>query len=121
MTSTPVMTDTLPDGLPPAAELIEAMRRRLAEQVPAEQVAAEVTAAHPALGIAAPAVVLAEWLGIKPDTIWVARTRKTWPEPDGKFGKTSLWKFSTAALGRAAAPGRGWATGKPPTTVGGAR
>ena len=114
MSETPNFTDTLPAGLPDAAELIESMRSQLAEQVPPEQVLALAVARYPVLEVLAPVPVLAEWLGVKEGSIYTARFRTrgdgtpVWAEADATILGRMMWTFGGVALHRATAPGRGW-------------
>lgn len=38
---------------------------------------------------------IAEWLDVTPSTIYAYQTRGQMPEPDERYGVTSLWKEST--------------------------
>ena len=101
-------TDTLPDGMPEAAALIAELRAA----DPADRAA--IIARYPVLELLAPAPVLADWLGMRVRSIWVARGRtrpdgsKEWPDEDDTLLGRSVWRFSTIALHRATTPGRGW-------------
>ena len=114
MTDHPEFTDTLPDGLPVATELIESMRAQLAEQVPPEQVLALAVARYPVLELMAPVSVLAEWLKMREPSIYAARTRRrpdgtpVWAAEDATILGRKVWTFGGVALHRATAPGRGW-------------
>lgn len=109
MSETPEFTDRLPDGMPDAAALIEHLR---AEADPDKRAA--IVAGHPVLGLLAPIPVLAAWLDVKEASIYMARTRKradgspVWPDEDDTVLGRKMWRFSTVALHRASAPGRGW-------------
>ena len=102
-------TDTLPEGIPAAAALIEELRATddLDER-------AAIVARYPVLEQLAPVPVLAEWLGVKEQSVYMARTRKrpdgspVWPDEDATILGRKMWRFSTIALHRATAPGRGW-------------
>ena len=101
-------TDTLPDGLPDAGALIEQLRAA------PEPERAALVARYPGLEVLAPVPVLAEWLGVKEQSVYMARTRKrpdgepVWPGEDATILGRKMWRFSTIALHRASAPGRGW-------------
>jgi hypothetical protein len=107
-------TDTLPEGLPDAAALIEGMRKRLAEKADPAAVLADALAEHPALGMLAPVPVLAGWLGVKESSVYMARSRKradgspVWADEDDTILGRKMWTFGGVALHRATAPGRGW-------------
>ena len=57
---------------------------------------------------------LAEWLGVKEQSVYMARTRKrpdgspVWPDEDINILGRKMWTFARVALHRATAPGRGW-------------
>ena len=75
---------------------------------------AAIVARYPVLEQLAPVPVLAEWLGVKEQSVYMARTRKrpdgepVWPDADATILGRKMWRFSTIALHRASAPGRGW-------------
>lgn len=102
------LTDKLPDGLPGAASLIKELR------AVSEPERAAIIARYPALELAAPVPVFAEWLGMGIQSIYASRTAKrrdgalVWPDADATMYGLKVWKFSTIALHRASAPGRGW-------------
>jgi len=110
----PKFTDTLPDGLPDAAELGARMRAQLASGTDPGKVLANAVAACPALELLAPVSVLAQWLGMREQSVYMARTRKrpdglrVWPDEDDTILGRKMWKFGSIALHRATAPGRGW-------------
>ena len=99
-----------PPGLPPAAELIAAVR--------ADGPAA-LDAWAPAIDTLADAATAAAWLGIERDTIYRHRTnppagQPLWPNPDYTAGRSGSWTYRTLALHRAAMPGRGtYGRGRP--------
>lgn len=109
MSDAPEFTDKLPDGMPDAAPLIEELRstadldKRRA-----------IVARYPVLELLAPVPVHAQWLGLKEQSIFMARTRRrpdglpVWPDEDETILGRKMWRFSTIALHRASAPGRGW-------------
>lgn len=105
----PEYTDTLPEGLPDAAALLEELRATddLGKR-------AEIIARYPALDLLAPVPVFAEWLDMRLASIYAARSRKrpdglpVWPDEDDTVHGLKMWRFSTIALHRASAPGRGW-------------
>lgn len=109
MTQAPQVAAVLPDDMPDAAALIEELRATddLDER-------AAIIARYPVLEQLAPVVVLSEWLGIDKASIYMARTRKrpdgepVWPDADATILGRKMWRFSTIALHRASAPGRGW-------------
>jgi hypothetical protein len=107
--SRPEFTDHLPDGLPGAAALIQQLRA-----TPDPERRQAIIAPHPALDLLAPVPVLAAWLGVKEQSVYMARTRtrpdgsKAWPDEDGSILGRKMWRFSTIALHRAATPGRVW-------------
>ena len=109
MSETPTFTDVLPASLPAAAALIAELR---ATDDPDERAA--IVARYPVLELAAPVPVFAEWLGMRLQSIYAARTAKrkdgalVWPDEDGTMHGLKVWRFSTIALHRASAPGRGW-------------
>ena len=98
-----------PPGLPPAADLIAAVR--------ASGPAALDTWA-PAIDTLADATTAAAWLGIKPATIYRHRTnppagQPAWP-PSDTPGRSGCWTYRTLVLHRAAMPGRGtYGRGRP--------
>ena len=106
--STPAFTDTLPDDLPDAADLIKELK---ATQDPAGRQA--IIARYPVLDLLAPVPVLAKWLHMKEQSIYAARTAKrgdgtpVWPDADETVLGRKMWRFSTAALNRAGSR-RGW-------------
>jgi hypothetical protein len=107
----------IPAGLPPAAEVVEAVRAARAEAGTAKQAAARVTAAlrafGPGLDELADTDAAAAWLGVKRDSIYRERTREladgspSWPAPDLTAGRSAMWTYRTLALHRAAMPGQG--------------
>ena len=108
-------TDRLPDPMPSADWLTNDARERLTEGHTPDDLRQQ-WAGHwdGATELLAPASVLAEWAGISVQSLWAARTRTrsdgklAWPdEDDTRFG-LKMWRFSTIALHRASAPGRGW-------------
>ena len=107
MTETP-HTDTLPGGMPDAAALIAELRAASAGK------REEIIARYPALEQLAPVPVFAEWLGMRLSSIYAARSRLrpdgslVWPDEDETVHGRKMWRFSTIALHRASAPGRGW-------------
>ena len=102
-------TDTLPDEIPAAAGLIEELRA-----VETDDERAAIVARYPVLELLAPVPVLAEWLGVKEQSVYMARTRKrpdggaVWPGEDATILGRKMWTFAGVALHRATAPGRGW-------------
>jgi hypothetical protein len=102
-------TDTLPRDMPDAAALIEELR---AAGSPDERAA--IIARYPVLEQLAPVPVLAEWLGVKEQSVYMARTRTrgngtpVWPPEDATILGRKMWTFAGVALHRASAPGRGW-------------
>lgn len=107
--TTPRLADKLPDGMPDAATLITELR---AAAGPDERAA--IIARYPVLEQVAPIPVLAEWLGVKEASIYMARTRTrsddlpVWPDEDDTILGRKVWQFGRIALHRASAPGRGW-------------
>ena len=114
MDEQPKFTDALPSGLPDAAELVARMRDQLASGADPGQVLAGAIAECPALELLAPVSVLAQWLGMRDQSVYMARTRKrpdglrVWPDEDDTILGRKMWKFGSIALHRATAPGRGW-------------
>jgi hypothetical protein len=89
--------------LPPASDLIALVKSDGAEAL--DRYAPDVEA------LASTAEV-AEYLGVKPQTIRRERFRPradgtTWPEPDRRFGRAASWTYRTVILHRAAQPGPG--------------
>jgi hypothetical protein len=109
MSHTPPFTDTMPDGLPFAVDLIAELRA--GRDVAGRQ---RIIARYPALELLAPVPVLGLWLNMKEQSIYMSRTRKRsdglleWPDEDDTVLGRKMWRFSTIALHRASAPGRGW-------------
>ena len=115
MTEHASFTDTLPDRMPTAEWLINDARERLAEGHTPEDLRQQWAGAWDgATELLAPIPVLAAWLGVKEASIYMARTRKrpdgppVWPDEDATILGRKMWRFSTIALHRATAPGRGW-------------
>jgi hypothetical protein len=102
-------TDKLPEGMPDAAALIEQLRAE-----PDPDARQSILAGYPVLELLAPIPVLAKWLDIDKSSVYMARTRKrpdgspVWPDEDETILGRKMWRFSTIALSRATAPGRGW-------------
>lgn len=109
MADHPKFTDTLPEGMPDAAALIEELR-----STGDETNRHIIIERYPVLEVLAPVPVLGQWLGMNAQSIYMARTRKrpdgepTWPAEDDTILGVKMWRFSTVALHRATAPGRGW-------------
>jgi hypothetical protein len=120
------MTVTDPADLPPAAELIEIARegRRLGwkyaaigageDADPAILKAAAGLAASASLDVYAPEIdrlintqQAAEWLDLKPRTIYQARNDGKWPDSDLPDSRSPFWRCRTLILFLAARPGRG--------------
>ena len=99
-----------PPGLPPAAELITAIRTHGP---------AALGTWAPAIDTLADAATAAAWLGIERDTIYRHRTnppagQPLWPHPDYTAGRSGSWTYRTLALHRAAMTGRGtYGRGRP--------
>ena len=92
-----------PPGLPPAADLITAVRTHGP---------ATLDTWAPAIDTLADAATAAAWLGIERDTIYRHRTnppagQPLWPDPDYTAGRSGSWTYRTLVLHRAAMPGRG--------------
>lgn len=107
----------VPDGLPPAAQLIAEVRRVLAEGYLCDA-DAELNRYAPQIDAYADAATAAGWLTasgfrITPDSIYRERLRTRsggepgWPAPDLTAGRSGLWTFRTIVLHRASMPGRG--------------
>jgi hypothetical protein len=102
----PVMTPRPappPPGLPPAADLITAVRTHGP---------ATLDTWAPGIDTLADAATAAAWLGIERDTIYRHRTnppagQPLWPDPDYTAGRSGSWTYRTLILHRAAMPGRG--------------
>ena len=109
MNEMPSFTDTLPDGMPDAAALIEELRAA-GDNYRRELVIER----YPVLDLLAPIPVLAAWLGVKESSIYMARTRTrpdgspVWPDEDATILGRKMWTFAGVALNRASTPGRGW-------------
>jgi hypothetical protein len=99
-----------PPGLPPAAELIAAVRTGGDDTLDAWA---------PAIDTLADTATAAAWLGIEPATIYRHRTnppagQSAWPAPDYTAGRSGSWTYRTLVLHRAAMPGRGaYGRGRP--------
>src|ERR1700678_537459 len=112
MDEQPKFTDALPSGLPDAAELVARMRDQLASGADPGQVLAGANGECPALERLAPGSVLAQWLGMRDQSVYMARTRKrpdglrVWPDEDDTILGRKMWKFGSIALHRSTAPGR---------------
>ena len=115
MDHTPPFTDTLPDKMPSAEWLINDARDRLAEGHTPDDLRQQWAGAwNGNTELLAPVPVLAEWLGMNPQSVYMARTRKrpdglpVWPDEDDTILGRKMWRFSSIALHRASTPGRGW-------------
>lgn len=107
-------TDTLPEEMPSAAELIGQIRERMTAGESAAYLERVILEQWPALDLLAPIPVLAEWLKVKEASIYMSRTRsrpdgsRVWPDEDATILGRKMWRFITVLMSRATAPGRGW-------------
>jgi hypothetical protein len=108
-------TATLPDKMPSAEWLINDARERLGEGHTPDDLRQQWAGAWDGnTELLAPIPVLAAWLDMKEASIYMARTRKrsdglpVWPAEDDTILGRKMWRFSTIAIHRSSAPGRGW-------------
>lgn len=55
---------------------------------------------------------VAQFLGVKPQTVYSYHYRGMLPDPDGQVGRTKWWWYSTIAQWAGARRGQGWRKGK---------
>jgi len=117
----------MPDvSLPPVEELVSIARKVLEGGGTLDAASRALDAYAPAVDEVADAPAIAEWLGISSASIYRERSRTradgsaAWPEPDGKFGRSGVWRYRTIVLHRASMPGQGSAgRGRPRRRVDG--
>lgn len=102
--------------LPPAAELVQAVKDR-------GPAALDVYA--PAIDQLADVAAAAAWLGVSRASIYRERSRTradgapAWPDADETAGRSGMWRYRTLVLHRASMPGKGSAGRGRPRRVSG--
>ena len=99
-----------PEALPPADELIAAVKAAIAA---GNDPSAVLDQYAPAIDELADAQETAGWLGISRASIYQFRSRTNadgspqWPASDVPKGRSGLWRYRTIVLHRATMPGQG--------------
>lgn len=104
------ITEAVPDGLPPVADVVAAIRSGLEQDMDRDAIDRQLLTAYPGLDALTGVQGAADWLGLEPRSIYSERARKRadgtprWPEPDRTISRSPFWTWRTLAWHAATMP-----------------